>query len=235
MRAPIAALITLCLMAGGAAEQVWQRPESVNCARNDRYPDKFWEETEAHCLEVLKTIAVRKGDVLQLTLEDGSTRSFKDVTEGCEPTSFVFEKCYVFRLQAYSRIGNSFTVSASFMECGHYLVVDRRGGETLLDTMPVYSPLGTRFISVNASELCDRPYDVAIWSTDVSPPKREWEYAHANGGPYEVWEFLGWDGETTIRLRATVFDGKGGAQTYDTEAVHTAEGWRLARPWMAPR
>jgi hypothetical protein len=146
--------------------------------------------------------------------------------------SICFEKCFVFRLQAYSRIGNSFSIRLSYSECGHFILVDRRNGEEIvLDTMPLYSPRGTWFVSANDSEACDRPYDIAIWSAGVSPAKREWDYVHASGGPYEAWEFLGWDGETAIKLRALVSDGKGGSQTYDTEAVYTTDGWELRRPW----
>jgi hypothetical protein len=236
MRKLIAAAIGLCLAASAVAAQGRQLPESVNCERDPMHPDEVWERTEAHCLGLLPEIAQRTGDELRLILDNGEAKTFKDVEEGCAPKNFVFESCFVFRLEAYVRIGNSFVVYKGYMECGYYILVDRRSGEEVeLESMPEYSPAGTWFVSVNASELCTRPYDVAIWSTATNPPAQAWEYAQAPGGvTNEAFEFVRWDGEDRIELRAYVYDGKGGSQQYDTEAVRTMQGWQVRRPWAQP-
>jgi hypothetical protein len=232
MRTLIVAAIGLCLMALACAAQSPRLPESVNCERDPMRPDEVWERTEAHCLGLLPEIAERNGKELRLTLDNGEAKTFQDVEEGCGPEKFVFERCFVYQLEAYFRIGNSFVVYHGYMECGYYILVDRRSGEEIkLDAMPIYSPNGTWFVSVNDSELCDRPYDVAIWSA-ASPPQPEFRYAQAKGGPSETWEFVAWDGEDRIKLRASLWDGKDW-QTHDTEAVRTMRGWQLKRPWVA--
>ena len=229
----IAVLIGLALAAGTAIAQKRKLPESATCELSTTPQKPAWEQTETYCLKVLEGLVVRKGGALRLILENGATKAFSDVTDGCD--EYVFEKCAFFRLHEYSRVANSFSVRVSYLECGNFIVVDRRSGkEILLYEMPIFSPKGTWFVSVNASEACDRPDDIGIWSSAVSPPKPEWQYAHPHGR-YESWEFIGWDGETTIKLRATVFDGNGLPKTFDTEAVYTTDGWELDRPWAAAR
>jgi hypothetical protein len=233
VRAIIAAVFGLCLLAPSAGAQSRQLPESVNCERDPFRPGEVWEQTEAHCLGLLPDIASRTGDTLRLTLDSGETRTFENVKEGCDSDPFVFERCFLFELEAYFQIGNSFVVHKGYMECGYYILIDRQTGEELnLDTMPIYSPGGLWFVSVNANELCGRPYDVAIWSA-ASPPQPEFQYAQAKDGPYENREFVAWDGEDRIKLRASLWDGKD-AQTYDTDAVRTMQGWQVKRPWAKP-
>jgi len=228
----VTAAIGLCVLVQSAAAQGRQLPESVNCERDPIRPDEVWEQTEAHCLGLLPGIAARAGDILRLKLDSGETRTFQNVQKGCDSEPFVFEQCFVFTLEAFFQIANSFVVHKGYMECGYYILVDRQtGAELKLDTMPVYSPGGSWLVSVNADELCGRPYDIAIWSA-ASPPQPEFQYAQAKDQPYEVWEFIAWDGEDGIKLKAQVFDGKGGAETYHAEAVRTAQGWQLKRPWV---
>jgi hypothetical protein len=235
----VAAAFGLCVLTQSVAAQGRQLPESVNCERDPIRPGEVWERTEAHCLGLLPDIAARTGNTLRLTLDSGETRNFQNVKEGCDADPFVYERCFAFELEAYFQIGNSFVVHKGYMECGTYILIDRQtGGELNLDTMPIYSPQGSWFVSVNADDLCGRPYDVAIWSA-ASPPQPEFQYAQAKqaqqvkGVPYETWEFVAWDGEDRIKLRVFLWDGSN-EQTFDTEAIRTVQGWQVKRPWATP-
>jgi hypothetical protein len=235
MRNLVVAAISLGLMAQAAAAQTTQAPLSVDCSPRGTRSQPIWEETEAHCLGLLGGIAERTRGVLRLKMENGEPKSFEDVREGCESEPFVFEKCFVFRLLAYSQEGGSFLVNHAYSECGAIVMISRRTGEELrLPVMPTYSPNTKRLVAVDPDELCGRQYDIAIWSTVTALPTLEWQYNHSQDGPYEVWDFVRWDGDDRIELRAQMFDGKGGAVTYDTEAIRTAQGWQLTRPWVKP-
>ena len=42
-----------------------------------------------------------------------------------------------------------------------------------------------------------------------APFELEWTYSTPQGNAYEAWQFVGWDGDDRLKLRAEVYDGKG--------------------------
>ena len=112
------------------------------------------------------------------------------------------------------------------------LVSGTAGGEFELSTAPHYSPTGRRIVAVDANEMNERPHDIIVMSSSSHPPKVEYQYTTPEGDKYELWSFVGWEGDNRIKLRAEVHDGRGGVAKHNTEAVLTAKGWQLKRPWV---
>lgn len=189
------------------------------------------EKAEAECLASLKGIAERKGDDLHLKLKNGQFKILKNITSGCPPAAFDRMKCLHLRLIAHHARSGAFLVDVSYHEGGRVLLVSgTTGAETELSAAPHYSPGGKRLVVVDATELGDRPHDIMILSAESDPPRVEWQYSTPKGQPYEAWEFVAWNGDDRIRLRAEVHKG-GGVTRRDTEAIRTSAGWQLKRPW----
>jgi hypothetical protein len=190
------------------------------------------DQAEAECLPLLKGLAERNGNELRLRLRDGSHKSYESVTSGCEPPEkFDRAKCYHFRLVAFHPDPRAFVVDLSFDEGGRVMIVSGRTGQELeLSSRPHYSPSGKWLVSVNSSEVGDHAYDIAVLSSKTDPAKIEWKYSSPEGD-YELWSFVGWDGDDRIKLRAEVRKGSGPVTEHMTTATFTSKGWVLRRPW----
>jgi hypothetical protein len=179
----------------------------------------------AGCLERFKGLAARDGEVLRLNLENGQTKVYTSDRKACQedPNG---EKCIVFRLAALYPSLQSFLVDAIFADCGHYELISRRSGSIVKisdATDPVQSPTGKYLVSVDQSDACRRPYDVAIWSTRSDPPVQEFKYEAKR---YENWTVAGWAGDERIKFKVFVND-RDGSFDQDAEAVRSDKGWKL--------
>ena len=125
-------------------------------------------------------------------------------------------------------------VDLTFDEGGRVMIVSGRTGQEFeLSARPHYSPSGKWLVSVDGSEISDHTYDIAVLSSKADPARIEWKYTGPGGDTYELWSFVGWDGDDRIRLRAEVRVGNGEIKEYATTATSTSKGWVLRRPWAA--
>jgi hypothetical protein len=204
----------------------------VLCEHDAMKSEPTAEQDEARCLAQLKRLTSRNGGDLHVALNGGKPKLFRDDVSGCEEGAW--EKCITFQLAGYHPIGRLYLVVKSYYEGYEVLVVGRgTGGEMGISTVPSFSPSGRYFVSIDATELGDRKYDIAIWSIGKQDlPKLEWQYQTPRGDPYEAWEFVGWDGDERIKLKVSVNPGNG-MKDFDADAVRTARGWQLNRPKFA--
>ena len=181
-------------------------------------------EREADCLRALKGSAVREGNALRLKLANGQWKVMRSNRKACDQDDAA--KCVVRELRAYLPAQQVYVVEWTTSGDGGSEVISGVTGQTeTLDTMPEFSPSGRWFVSIDPDELNDRLYDVALWSVTGGELRQELVYVRPPG-TYEAWEFRGWDGDQTIKLRVT----RPNAAPVDTEAVYTEAGWRLKKP-----
>jgi hypothetical protein len=229
---PIAAtLLALGLSETSAGTKDTRAAAPVICEFDDNHhpPEATRDGTEAQCLKRLPNLARRTGDVLTLRLANGKVKVFRTLTAGCESAPILHKKCISYWLSAYDPRANAFVVKVGFYEGGHIVLVSSRtGNETKLSTFPRFSPSGQHFVSVDASDMGSRDYDVAIWAAG-EPPTSEGMYEEAPGGDYESWEFVRWDGEDHIILRVAANSDGTGYRTYDAEARRLNGGWQLRK------
>jgi hypothetical protein len=165
----------------------------------------------------------REGDVLRLNLENSKTKVYTGNAKACESGP---DQCAVFLLAAFYPSLQSFLVLSASYECGDYELVSRRSGSIVklsAASRPELSPTGKYFVSVDQSDACDRPYDLAIWSTGTDPPVQEFKYQAKR---YENWTVAGWVGDDRIKFRVFTNDREG-AYDLDAETVRSEKGWKL--------
>jgi hypothetical protein len=181
---------------------------------------------EQKCLQRLAGLASRNEDVLQLSLLNGRTKMFVDNDIACRRGDT--SNCIGTTLSGYYPAPQAFVLERSFYESRNVAYVSRRSGEMItLDDHPHFSPSGKRFVAVAASEAWEVENDIALFSTEVDPPKPIWRYKA--GKDYEMWYFVGWDGEDRIKLQVTM-RVRNELKTLDANAVRTSKGWQLNKP-----
>jgi hypothetical protein len=189
---------------------------------------------EADCLAGLEGLAWRSGDALTVRLENRRSKLFQGDQQAC--TDHDADRCLTYELSAFLPTAHAYIVEWSTYEDSGAVVVSAKTGQSAgLASLPVFSPNGRTFVSVDNDELNGREYDVAIWSVSRDVLKEEFRYLAAASNPYEYWEFLGWDGNDRIRLKVTVNLGTGAVLVRETDAVRTGRGWKLNRPKTSAR
>jgi hypothetical protein len=199
---------------------------AVHCLR-DESKSEDPAKAEQRCLERLAGLASRNGDQLRLTHEDGRINWFTDQRSACEQHQA--DKCVLHRLVAYYPIQKLFVVERSAYESFDVLVVSRQTGTvTRMDVHPHLSPGGTRLVAAAAIEAWDVENHIAIYYIQRNGLKLEWSYSAKD---YELWEFVAWDGDETIKLNVTLRTvDRGGAEVLATQSAvvrRTIFGWQL--------
>jgi hypothetical protein len=220
-------LLSLCglLTATALAADDKAHMEPVLCRPEPKQTTDTYRFSEAKCLERLAGLASRHDEVLQLSLLNGRTKIFVHNDYACRRGDT--SNCLVTTLSGYYPTLQAFVLERSAYESRKVAYVSRRAGEMItLDDYPHLSPNGKRFVAVAASEAWAVENDIALFSTEVDPPKPIWRYKAAN---YEMWYFVGWDGDDRIKLQVTMWVRKE-LKTLDADAVRTSKGWQLNKP-----
>jgi hypothetical protein len=177
----------------------------------------------ADCLQRFEGLAAREGNVLRLNLENGKTKVYTGDANTCKSGP---DGCAVFKLAAFYPPLQSFLVLSASYECGHYELVSRRSGSVVKisdATVPELSPNGKYLVSVDQSDACDRPYDLAIWSTSTDPPVQEFKYRAKR---YENWSVASWPSDDRIKLMVFIND-RDGSFDQDAEAIRSGKEWKI--------
>jgi hypothetical protein len=159
-------------------------------------------DEEAKCLAELHGIASRNGNVLNLRLDNGATKTFRSNPKACDDN--VAEKCNVTTLIGYMPPQHMFVLRQGGYEIVRYLVISGQNGRSFeLEAEPHLAPDGKRFLVVAVDEMNGWERDVAIFSTSSFPPRLEWSYKTQAPDGYAIYSFAGWDGNGRIKLRVT--------------------------------
>jgi len=174
------------------------------------------------CLPLFKGLATQDGDKLQLNLENGKTKTYTSNRKACDADDG--GKCINFKIVGFYPRIQSLLVAVGYYEEAGYELVSRRTGKVLqISSIPQFSPNGKFFISVDQSDLGDRKYDLAIWSAATDPPSLAFKY---KAKQYEHWEFVDWQRDDHIRLKAYI-SSRQGAYDQEAEAVRFEKGWKI--------
>ena len=225
MRIP--ALIFFLSLCGGApaCAQSPAQIDAIHCKADisTRRPDVA--ALGAKCLSRMKGIAVRSGDALRISLQNGKTKSLLSNNRACEEGNA--EKCVDYRLEAYYPGLHLFVLTARLYEANSVLVVNgTTGAATNMDDSPHLSPNGERLVVAFSSEAWSTDRDIAVYRIENGALRLEWSYKAKD---YEQWKFVAWDGDARIKLRVTLHgeDQSGGLTTRDADLQLTDAGWRL--------
>jgi hypothetical protein len=219
-------VLATALLGGAALAQQREPAAEVHCVR-DQAKSEDALQVERKCLEQMTGLASRDGDLLHLTLEDGSFKTFVDERPACEQHDT--GKCLLHQLATYYPIQKLFVVERQAYESFDVIVVSgRTGAVTKMDVHPHLSPGGTRLVAAAAIEAWEVEKHIAIYYVQKAGLKPEWSYKAKN---YEMWEFVSWDGDERIKLNVTLrIVNRAGAEELATQPAalrRTIVGWQL--------
>ena len=191
-------ILAAALLGGVALAQQREPAAEVHCVR-DQAKSEDALQVERKCLERLRGLASRDGDLLHLTLEDGRFKTFVDERPACEQHDT--GKCLLHQLATYYPIQKLFVVERNAYEKFDVIVVSRRtGAVTKIDVHPHLSPGGARLVAAAAIEAWDVEKHLAIYYVQKGGLKLEWSYRAKD---YELWEFVWWDNDERVKLNVT--------------------------------
>jgi hypothetical protein len=185
------------------------------------------DRSEKACLEQLSGIAMRQGATLHLTFQDGSSKVYANEREGCESTS---GDCIEYKLTGYFPKHGLILIQIGYYEGAEWMLVRLDSGkETKIHEPPHYSPREKFLVSVCSSEgpsSCGNGIDII--ATQPSKATRDWHYRPPDNS-YELFEFVGWDGDARVKL--TVTFRVGDDLKTQPASVDLIDGrWRLKMP-----
>lgn len=161
--------------------------------------DQEADALEAACLRELGRLASRKGDVLTLRLENGTSKVYRNDRKACDAEDA--QKCIYYGLAAYHAKAHVYSIVLQYYEGGGFELLSARTGNVLrLSGTPYFSADGSRFIVIDNDYAFGGPYDIAIGSVANGSLSLEWQQVSTGGGPLE-WRLQRWIDNDHIALR----------------------------------
>jgi hypothetical protein len=161
------------------------------------YP--FSGEYEKRCISRAKPFVVRRGDALQLTLGNGTTRRYQSKWNAKVCEQGRYEDCKQYILYDYLPQNKLFIVEVIYFESNEWLLIwQQNGKEEKVVAPPHYSPDRKWLASVYATEGPDdgnNGVDIVPSKFDSTEPS--WHYRPQE---YEMWNFVGWEGSERCPL-----------------------------------
>ncbi|WP_313754117.1 hypothetical protein [Bradyrhizobium sp. WYCCWR 12699] len=191
--------------------------------------DQFSPERERACIGQTTGAVVRGGAGLQLKLDNGKMKLFKDKAD-CERNP---DTCEIFSLYDYFPKDRLFLVHDQGYESDAWFLVSQRDGrQRRIVAPPGYSPSKRWLASVNA---IDGPSD-ANNGFDILPAdmNARGPAIHYRPTEYENWEFVRWDGDERLLLNVTVHEDGGSAMLTHPAEVTLLNGRWVLNKW-SPR
>jgi hypothetical protein len=182
---------------------------------------------EDACIRMYPGHVSRSGDALRIRLDNGRITTLKSTPKVCAGGNY--DGCMIQTLVAYRPVEGLYVVDVGFLEGGRTEVFARADGRSVSvnNTAPEFSLSGRLFVAVESSEAYDmQDRDLSIWSTGKGVPALVW--SHKPGDGYEIFEFVAWEGEDRVKLRATFgTDEKGTLKEGTAAVVRGPGGWKL--------
>ena len=228
----ILAFVAVALLAGPAVTQerqaysVSNHPSQDGRCRGDSGSGDL-DRSEKACLEQLTGVAIRQGETLHLTLQDGNSKAYVNQTEGCESAS---GDCIDYKLSGYFPRHGLILVQLGYYEGVDWMLVRLDSGkETKILAPPHYSPREKFLVSVCWSDgpsSCGNGIDIVATQPDKSTP--DWHYRPPANG-YELFELAGWDGDERVKLTVSFHVGRD-LKTQQASVDLMNGRWRLKMP-----
>jgi hypothetical protein len=208
-----------------------EHPKVIFEGSHPRYDgNPFSRGYEKPCILRAKSFAERRGGELQLTFGNGTTRAYKDNRNSkvCGAQGG-YEDCKRYMLYDFFPEHGLFLINVGYSESQEWrLVRQRNGKEEAIVAPPRCSPNKKWLAAVNWT---DGPDDgnngIDIVSATHDAADRSFHYRPKE---YELWEFVGWDGDERLSLSVTWRVGdKPDLVTWPAEVVRANGEWQLNR------
>ena len=146
---------------------------------------------EAVCLKELGKQASRKGSVLSLKLDDGTAKTFRTDTAGCDGDGL--KKCEEYRLVGFYPLPGAYLVLSQGFEIGGFMTVNIHTGETKeFSGIPRLAPDNATSFVRSCNDGCTISIDSI---TSAAPPA--WQMY----SPDTDWAFVRWLDNDQVALR----------------------------------
>jgi hypothetical protein len=183
---------------------------------------------EAGCLRELRGRASRKGDLLTIRLENGTTKTYRDDPKACKNDDA--QHCISHQLLSYHSEAHVYSIGIQYYEGSSVeLLSARTGGVLRLSGVPHFSPDGSRFVVIDNDYAYGGPYDLGIGSAANGALALEWQ--KANGEEPLEWRFQRWVDNDHVALRVFPADTEQKCPTDECDAllVRFGNGWIVRR------
>ena len=188
--------------------------------------DRFSRAYEKACIAKTSSAVIRRDLRLRLKFGNGSSRTYKDTHNQaqCEQHQ---DSCILYVLYDYFPEHGLFLVHVGYNENQQWLLLNQLdGSEREIIAPPGYSP-GKRWLaSVYATDGGDDGNN----GVDIFPanPRAIEPEFHYRPNDYEMWVFVGWDGDSRLLLKVTSWVDKE-LVTAPAEVVLANGKWQLNR------
>jgi hypothetical protein len=191
--------------------------------------DRFSQAYEKACIAQTNSSAARRGRELRLKISSGASKVYKDVQSKAACEKGPYDSCKTYILYDYFPENRSFLVNVGYYESDQWLLVSQEDGkEVQIVAPPGYSPNRKWLASVYWTEGTDDGNNgIDIVPADLNPNEPAFHYRPEN---YELWEFVGWDGDDRLLLKVTWHEGNDPTRelvTLPAEVVRLNGKWQL--------
>ncbi|WP_456618884.1 MULTISPECIES: hypothetical protein [unclassified Bradyrhizobium] len=217
-------LAALC--AGQTAAQTASNAAAGTCRAN--IEDTKLDAREAVCLRDLGKLASRKGDVLSLQLENGTSKVYRTDIKACEIDDA--QHCIQYWLVGYHPVAHVYSIAIRYYEGSGVELVSARTGKTLrLSGVPFFSDDGSRFVVIDNDYAHGGEYDLAVGSTLGDVLVLQWQRESQDG--LVEWRHQRWIDNDHVALRVFPADTELKCPDNDCDAilVRFNDGWAVRR------
>jgi hypothetical protein len=190
------------------------KPPRITCALDKE--NGMTEEVERTCLALAGNLAVRNGNTISLSLDNGQKKFFINTPCDNKPGA-----CRSFFFFGFNDTINRYVVLENWADASYNHFVSKTDGKTVELREPVYfSPSGKQVVSIPANELIDSSYDIKIY--DFENGKAELKFLFYN---QDDWEFVSWEKSGLIKVR--VVEANSPNHPYTASLQMVDDRWRL--------
>lgn len=196
--------------------------------------DKKLDAREVVCLRELGELASRKGDVLSLQLENGTSKAYQTNVKACETDDA--RNCVQYWLAGYHPVAHVYSIAIQYYEGSGVELVNARTGQTLLlPGVPYFSDDGSRFLVIDNDYAHGGDDDLAVGITEGDVPALQWKHTWQNE-PVE-WRHQRWIDNDHVALRVFPADTEQKCPDNNCDAilVRFNDGWAVRRVPTPPK
>lgn len=214
---------SLLALLSHAAAQTGSSTLAETCVCADIERQISLDLREAACLRELGKFARRKGNVLTVRLENGTSKAYRD--EPGDGDSYTRHW-----LVGYHPEVHVYSIAIGYYEGSGFELLSARTGKVLpLKGIPHFSPDRSRFVAIDNDEAYGGDHDLVVGSAANDSLSLEWQ--HPNGGEALEWRLQRWVDNDHIELRVfrTGTDGKCPDDDCDAMLVRFDKSWTVRR------
>jgi len=190
--------------------------------------DRFSRAYEKACIATANPAVVRQGGELRLRFKNGASKLYRDNKSKAACEKGHYESCRTYILYDYFPERGLFLVNVGYHESQKWLLISQADGkEVQIVAPPGYSPNKKWLASVYWTEGPDDGNNgIDIVNAGLDPM----DAFHYRPKAYELWEFVGWDGDDRLLVKVTWRVGNDPKLvTWPAEVVRANGKWELNR------